>query len=382
MKLAEILGPYQNFEVASESENQQILEFFHSMTMDTPAMSLRYDRGADFFAYLYEQCERSVVIVMKNDDGSIHGLGSIALIRHFIDGKCELCAYLGDLRISPKLSPKVRIKWKQCYADVISAFSTIEEFEGVRYLYSAILDDNFGAMKSLLKNNDRLIYRPLTSYETLNIYGKNPLLKINRSKLKIAKADFDDVKGLLFSEMKSEGFHYDFSNSEYSELDRRLRTWKDFSENSFMSVVRTNGEVVATCAPWICDTKKLVVTKISGFYKFLGSSVFPLFGIPKMKEGQEIKILYLSHLTFKGDLTPAEKTSALSLMIKEVLKKRRSEFHLVSFFKYPCWDLGPLPFFYQSTKATLYQVMSDVQFENEEFIELAGHTPAFTLEVS
>ncbi len=382
MKLAEVLAPYKNFEVASESENREILEFFHSMTMDTPAMSLRYDRGDDFFGYLYEQCEKCVVITMKNDDGSIHGLGSIALIRHYMAGNSQVCAYLGDLRISPKLNAKVRVKWKQCYADVISKFSEIEEFKGIKYLYSAILDDNLAAMKSLLKNNDRIIYHPLTTYETLNIYGKNPLLKISRSKLKVEKVDFDLVKHLLFSEMKSQGFHYDFSNAEYSELDRRMRTWQNFSQNSFISVTRTNGEVVATCAPWICGTKKLVVTKISSFYQFLGKKIFPFFGIPKMKEGEEIKILYLTHLTFKEELTPAEKTSALCLLVNEVLKTRRSDFHLVSFFNYPCYEIGALPFFYQSTKATLYQVMSDVQYEQEDFIELAGHPPAFTLEVS
>lgn len=382
MKLAEVLAPFKNFEVASESENLEILRFFHSMTMDTPSMNLRYDRGGDFFAYLYQQCERSVVFTMKNDDGSIHGLGSISLIRHFVNGRSEVCAYLGDLRISPKLNARVRVKWKACYAEIISKFSEIDEFKGVRYLYSAILDDNLAAMKSLLKNNDRIIYHPLTPYETLNIYGRNPLLKMPRSNLKIQNVSFEEVKHLLFGEMKSEGFHYDFSNSQFSELDRRLRTWNDFSHNSFISVTGANGEVVATCAPWICATKKLVVTKISGFYKFLGNRIFPLFGIPKMRQGEEIRILYLTHLTFRDDLTAVERTRALSLMINEVLQTRRSEFHLVSFFKYPCWDLGALPFFYQATKATLYQVMSDKQLENEEFIKLAAHPPAFTLEVS
>ncbi len=382
MKLAEVLAPFKHFEMASEKENLEILRFFHSMTMDTPSMSLRYDRGDDFFAYLYQQCEKNFVITMKNDDGSIHGLGSISLIRHYINGRSEVCAYLGDLRISPKLSSRVRVKWKSCYAEVISKFSEIDEFEGVRYLYSAILDDNLAAMKSLLKNNDRIIYHPLTPYETINIYGKNPLLNISKSNLQIQDVNFEQVKHLLFGEMKSEGFHYDFSNSEFSELDRRLRTWNNFSHNSFMAVTRSSGEVVATCAPWICDTKKLVVTRISGFYKFLGNRIFPLFGIPKMKEGDEIKILYLTHLTFKDDLTAIERTRALSLMINQVLKTRRSDFHLVSFFKYPCWDLGKLPFFYQSTKATLYQVMSDQQVEKEEYIKLAGHPPAFTLEVS
>ena len=382
MKLEDVLGPYKYFGLAKSTENQDILDFFKSMTMDTPSLSLRYERGEDFFSYFNDQCERAYVFTMKNEDGSIKGLGSIALIRHFINGESELCAYLGDLRISPKLSAKIRVKWKKCYGDIISQFHELEEFKDVRYLYSAILDDNFAAMKSLLKNNERIIYHPLTSYETISIYGNNPLMLTNPRGLKIANSNFEDIRHLLQSELTTDGLHYDFSNGEQNELDRRLETWKGLDKDSFMSVTRSNGEVVATCAPWMSDTKKLIVTKIGSFYRMLGSLLFPLFGIPKLTPGKEVKMLYLTHLHFKRDLSKEERRAALVLMIRKILKHRRAEFHLISFFSYPCWQIDSLPFLYQSTKATLYQVMSKEQFERKDFIKLGNKAPAFTLEVS
>lgn len=382
MKLEELLAPYKHFAVATVSENEEILNFFRSMNMETSSLSLRYERGPDFFAFLKEQCEEAIIFTMKNSDGSIQGLGSVVLIRHFIDGKEELCAYLGDLRISPKLNAKIRLRWKTCYAEIIENFKKLEEFKGVRYLYSAILDDNMQALRSLLRNNEKMVYHPLTTYETVNIYAYKLIAPFPNIGLGIEKKSFQEVRDFLSQNSQGPGFNYFFKSSGEDELTRRLSTWKSFNSDSFINVINNNGDIILSCAPWQCETKKLVVTKISKFYQTLGSLVFPLLGIPKLKTGGEIKTLYLSNLVFKNGLTGFERTQALSLLIKSLLKNPKRDFHLVSFFDYPQWKLGTLPFFSQRTKATLFQVMSLAQYNEGEFIDLKNNAPAFGLEVA
>lgn len=382
MKLEEVLAPYKHFAVASASENEDILNFFRSMNMETNSLSLRYERGPDFFAFLKEQCEEAIIFTMKNADGTIQGLGSVVLIRHFIDGKEELCAYLGDLRISPKLNAKIRLRWKGCYAEIIENFKNIEEFKGVRYLYSAILDDNMQALRSLLKNNEQMVYHPLTTYETVNIYAYKLIAPFPNISLKLQKKPFQEVRKFLCENSQGPGLNYFFKSSGEDELTRRLSTWKNFNPDAFVSVIDGKGDIILSCAPWQCETKKLVVTKIDKFYQTLGSLIFPLLGIPKLKTGGEIKTLYLSNLVFKNDLSGFERTQALSLLIKGLLKDPKRDFHLVSFFDYPQWKLGKLPFFSQRTKATLFQVMSLKQFNEGEFIDLKNNAPAFGLEVA
>ena len=154
MKLNDILAPYKYFSRSTPEDNQGILDFFNSITMDTKTFSLRYDRGNDFFLFAKEQSDKNFIFVMRDEKGKILGTAAIATIPHYVNGKLELLGYLGDLRISPLLSPKIRINWKKCYSDIIVNFSKIEEFQGIKYLYSAILDENQNAMRSLLKNNE------------------------------------------------------------------------------------------------------------------------------------------------------------------------------------------------------------------------------------
>lgn len=382
MKLADVLAPYKHFGVASADENQEILSFFKSMVMETDSLGLRYERGEDFFAFLKEQCERAYIFTMKNDEGKIMGLGSMALIRHFVAGEEQLCAYLGDLRISPLLNAKIRLKWKKCYGDIISHFHELEEFKGVRYLYSAILDDNMHAMRSLLKNNDRIIYQPLTPYETVNIYGSYPLKVNKHAPMSLTRASLTKTRAFLANNAQIPGLQYFFRPTGPDELTRRLETWQNFKAQDFITVLDKNNHIIATCAPWMCQTKKLVVTKISLFYRLLGKVIFPLMGIPALKVGGEIKTLYLTNLVFKANLTPEERTAALTLMIQQILKKSERDFHLISFFDFPQNKLGSLPFFAQRTKATLYQVMSSQQYAAQDFLDLQDRPPAFGLEVA
>lgn len=378
-----LLAPYKNFSLSTPDDNQGILDFFKTITMDTKAFSLRYDRGTDFFEFSKEQSENAYTFVIKDEKGIVRGCASIALIPHLINGKKEICAYLGDLRISPLLSAKIRILWKKCYGEIIENFNQLEEFQGVNFLYSAILDENQNAMRSLLKNNDQLFYHELTTYQSINIFAPKLFSKSSSSQFLIEACTQSEIRSFLSERSSGSGMHnYVLDNDEANdELQRRFNSWNSFSADSFLTVKNQSGKIVATTAPWSCQSKKLVIEKMSTSLKLLGV-LLPFLKIPKIKEAEPIKILYLTHLTFAKGLTKKDREEILKLMITKLLKSKNRNFHLISFFTFPNWELGPLPFYSQNTKAKFYQVMSKAQFQNNEHFDLKNEVPAFELGIS
>lgn len=381
--LSTILAPYKYFSLSSADDNLGIINFFRTVTMDTAKFSLRYDRGSDFFEFCKEQSEHYFVFIMKDEKNIIRGCAAIALIPHLIDGRKEICAYLGDLRISPLLSAKIRISWKKCYGEIIAHFNQLEEFQGVNFLYTAILDENQNAMRSLLKNNDQLFYHELTTYQTVNVFAPKLFSKSTSSRFFFKGCDETEIRHFLAERSRGPGMHNFILNQKDAndELTRRLNSWDHFSMDSFLTLKDQSGKIVATTAPWICQSKKLIIEKMSPALKILGC-LAPILKMPRIKEKEHIKVLYLTHLTFAENLSPDDLAEILKLIINKLLKSKNREFHFISFFIFPNWQLPALPFYSQVTKAKFYQVMSKAQYENHEYFDLKNEVPAFELGIS
>lgn len=381
MKLNDILSPYKYFSLSSENDNQGILEFFNSITMDTKSFSVRYDRGNDFFQFAREQSQKNFIFIMKDEKGIIRGTAAIATIPHLVNGEEKLLGYLGDLRISPLLSPKIRLTWKKCYSEIIANFKQIEEFQGIDFLYSAILDENQNAMRSLLKNNDQIIYHELTTYKTYNVFLKKPFaFKANKT-LKLDRASFQEIKNFLLEVSHKPGMQEHILENGSDELKRRMDTWSDFNEESFLVIRNQQQKIVSVCAPHICQSKKLIIEKMSTGLKLLGKSI-SILGIPAIEDGKPINVLYLTYLKFHSSLSSSEIQDAINLYLNFLLQDRKNKFHLISFFTYPEWKIDTLPFFAQITKGRFYQVMSKSEFENKHFLDLNNTPPSFEIGIA
>lgn len=380
--LSELLAPYPFFFQASESDNRDILEFFNSITMDTKSMSLRYDRGSDFFQFTKEQSSNSLIFIIRDDKKIIKGTASISFIPHFYQGKMEIFGYLGDLRISPTLSAKIRIHWKKCYSEIIENFQNLEEFRGVRYLYTAILDDNQSAMRSLLKNNDQLIYHHLTNYQTFNVLQMKFFESFRKNKYLTEKTSLENISPFLYEQASGAGLKPYYCDNNDSEILRHLTSWQGFNKDSFCVVLEPNTKkVLATYAPWICQSKKLVIEKMNFRQKIL-SFFSPLLGIPSLKNKNAINLMYLTHLHFRDELTPKEREIILCDILKTLLRQKNRSFHAISFFVFPEWEINHLPYIIEKTKAQFFQVMNKDQFNASDFINLENTPPAFEIGIA
>ena len=131
----------------------------------------------------------------------------------------------------------------------------------------------------------------------------------------------------------------------------------------------------------MCESKKLVIEKMSFKQKIL-SCLSPLIGIPPLRESQEIQVLYLTHLHFSLSIQSTDRSAILTKILNAIFDKHRKEkrdFHVISFFVFEDWKIQQIPFMIEKTKAQFYQVMSKVQFENKEFIDLKNKAPSFEI---
>jgi hypothetical protein len=372
--LNQVLDKYPYFSLAKNSDNNEIIHFFKTMKMETKSISLRYDRGDDFFAFNKIQGDRYFVFLMRDENKVIKGTAVISVIPHYIDGTNVLCAYLGDLRISPLLNARIRLQWKNCYAEILELFNLIEEFEGIQYLYTAILSENESAIKSLVKNKGQFLYHQVSEYETYNIYSKKPFSLNKFSKLKIANGLDSNLKQFFENTSKCSGVQFDLID----ELKRQLDSWPDFKESTFFSIRDENNNILMSFAPWSCPSKKLVIEKMNLSKRILGF-LTPLFGIPQIREKEELKILYLTHLVFKENINAEIKKECLTLAINYLLKEKSRKFHFISFFNFKEWNIDSLPFFYEKTEGKYFQVLSKNQLDSNNFINLHQKAPAFEI---
>jgi len=377
MKITEVLNKYPHLRAAAEGDNEEILHFFKSASMNNEKFIIRYDRSPDYFLHLKEQSEKFYVLLMLNQDMSIGGTATFLLRSHFHNGERVKMAYLADLRTSPTLYKRTRVEWRQFYQDLVKNFQQAEEFDGCKYLYTAILKDNHDAIRALTKKNSDLIYDEITNYKAVSLMARIPFIPeykkiITANKYSIRKAvsaNRERIFEFLREENLNKSFGYFFSKSEGDEFSRREQSWQDFDIESFLIVENNNGEMVGVVYPrTFSKSKKLVCEKMSWRLKLL-CKFLSLFKHCKLDIGSEIKLLYLTHLEIKLSLDDASREAIFKMMIDYLYdRKITKDYHAILFINFSrrslVKSLNRRRYVYKNTDVVLYQVMSREDYEN------------------
>ena len=314
--LNDILLKYPNIKIANEGNDQNILNFFKNIKMETRDLNLRYERGPSFFSFCKRQSSEFFVFILLNDDQSIQGVGSIIILNHLINGERQKCAYLGDLRISPILKLSIRIQWKKFYTEIIQNKSHIQELHQVHSFYTAVLAENLKALNALTKNNDQLIYHHLTNYETVSILFHKRWKTIFQKNDFPQKAALSDILEFITTRQDK------LLSSDRSEINFRLNHWENLQADSFDVYKNSSGEIIFSCAPQIINEKKMVISSLK-FKHHLLSLILKIMGLPLIKNNSEIKILYLTHLHFSPKLNQIERTKIMQHYLNYILSKKR-----------------------------------------------------------
>ncbi len=374
--IKEYLSKYKNLEIATSDDNQSILDFLANVPMESDRVSLRYDRSPDFFRLLNEQASFSYVIKILNKDKSIGGIGVFTVRKAWENGQEHHIGYTSDLRISPTLSMRSRVQWRNAYASIIKDFKSVTELKNLTYFYTAILDDNESALRSFTKGETGFSYKKISSYRSINIFGQKPFFnqkKFNRYNF----SDYDKKQLIGFlskvTSKLSSGYYY--NNQTDDESVRREKEIKGYDYKNYLVIKDEEGDIISCCYPFhTSDSRNIIIDKMDVGYKIL-TSLSPFFKGKKLKTGESLKILYLTDLHFDESLTEDERAHiTLSYVSHLIDNKIQKQFHLITILDFYNEQLtnklklnGHL---FEEKKATLYQVLHSDHIENNSYYKI------------
>lgn len=331
----DLLSHYPRLVLADPADNDEILDFLDQISMTTERGQITTNRRPDFFKLCELQGETFRVVLMRNDDQSIGGLGVLSLFPMLIQGEKRLIGYTSDLRISPQMSRKTRVQFHKWYAEFAGRCAELTEFEGSPYLITSIFDENEAAKKSLVESkaqkNREPYYHPVFSYQNVNVMGRLPIWQ--KSPLHCECADDSDHEALLdFLTSNPQEAQFVWSREEAL---RKLKLLNK-SLSDFLIIRNQAGEITACTLP-VSDQayRKMIVKNLSLPTKVFGK-LLPLFGRPLIKDEEPLNTAYLGFLKIKSQ-APMEKCKAIQCFLQHLFDmqkkmKLRDRFHSVTFF--------------------------------------------------
>jgi hypothetical protein len=396
MEWEDLLTGFDRVRFATQEDNPSILAFFSGIRMMAGGMALGYDRTPDFFAHPRNQSRKHVVALFINDDGTLGGVATLGLNPVYVDGRLQWAGYLTDLRISPAMSRATRRQWRRFYGTFLLHAPALGEDGSSLFVYFAVLDANRDAVRALTGGRSAVASRELARYESVNLLARVPLLwraglKEPARHYRVRQASPEDLPALrafLGRQARGHLFGHAFGEPASDELDRRLAQWDGLRTDSFiLAEDRTTGSLAGCMSPWKPGTgRKLVITKLPPLLRFLGA-VLPLLGRRRVREGEALEILYLSHLEIGTGLEIRQRRGILALMVAHVFGRGlHRPAHMVSFFDFRNAALahGLRGYLAQRVPGTLYQAIHRERLEaGLDMARLAeGEVPGFEVGIA
>ena len=294
----------------------------------------------------------------SNEDGSVHGMASYVITDAVVEGKVVPTAYMCDARVAKTMEAESRRQWRQFYVETVENSHELEEFEKCEYMFSAILDANKIALRAFTKKDSPLEFVPTQNYQAQQVIGKKWFASRSDkySVRKVSLEELDRVKSFLVraSEERALGL-------SLAEIERRLESWEDLNEESFLVCVDSSDRWLALTAPVsFTHSRSLVVDDAPKSLLFL-SKAARLFGGPSLVKGKDIKTTYLTHLEFNADLDEDERLWCVRSFLDHLFDKVvTQEQNMLSFVWPKGVRLSGHPslscYIMQKTNGTYYQV--------------------------
>ncbi|MBT8340200.1 MAG: hypothetical protein KJP07_09330 [Desulfatitalea sp.] len=366
--------------------------------METGGMALRHDRAPDYFAFSKRQGKKDFCLVMGNKDRTIGGIASLSIRDYYVNRQKAKVAYLGDLRIHPRLYRRTRVNWRNLYVDLVNNYRNIRDFDNCEYFYTAILENNRSAINALTKGKSKFIYRELGVYQAVHILFRLPGFGMFRTARQVsngigavrraAQGDMAPLREFLYEQNKNKPFYDYITREGDDELERRCQAWDDFSISSFVIVENNDHEIIGCVSPWSHDAvRRLVLDKCSLKDRAL-SAILPIVGSSPLINGNTIHTLNLSHFEIKDNLDARVRKKVFRMLIEFIFSTRMHKgYHLISLLDYAGNSLGSIlrnsGFITKTTRGVIYQVMSPDDMAEGHFIPTKeGICPHFELAVA
>jgi hypothetical protein len=160
-KILEVVAATPGVRLAGPEDNAALIAFMREREMDGAALSLRYERAPDFFAWPKVQGDESWTFIFATKAQAIGAVGT--LVRR--GGQY----YLGDLRFSRQMHREV-------YKSFWAFFAAMTRAMPVPY-YTYVFAGNEAALRFLTRGREGVVYRPVGKLQTVFVFGRKPWRK-------------------------------------------------------------------------------------------------------------------------------------------------------------------------------------------------------------
>ncbi|OUR93690.1 hypothetical protein A9Q84_19700 [Halobacteriovorax marinus] len=382
MTLLSLLKDYPNISLATEGDNEEILEYYHRSQLTTSSHNIIYKRGRDFFSFMKEKSSEYLVFLLRDEQETIQGIATVSYRDGYINSKLVKVGYLGDLRIS--LNRKLIRQWRGFFSLFINNSKNLEETFHCRHYQTALVHDNVQSRNNLANSKIKGIkYSLLEDYHMVNIVGSYGFRKSQNYKIdKVTQENIVELINFLESDHKLRSFGLEYK----SELSYRFKNWEDYSKKNWILLrdPRTD-EILAATSLWgPKSSKQLLISGVPTMFKLLKviSKYIPfldVFDLPQ--EEKAISIKYINQVSFKEDISRIEK----GVLFKELVNYFYCEFRGLNLLAYCDFDRENFKselkgYFTHATAMGLYTVHK-VSEDGETFdiIEACGNMPAFDM---
>ncbi|MBT3980849.1 MAG: hypothetical protein HOE90_05805 [Bacteriovoracaceae bacterium] len=338
MKLADLLSKYPNIELMDNKRGPELATFLSSAKIKVGEMELKYQFDMDPSIFGRAQGVGSIRFIMTNNDRSIQGYAVFTFKTCMIKGALKQAIYISDLRAGRKLSLSARRQWKSSFEDIMKNHREIDELKRAAYIFGAIFDKNRSA-RNFMEKYKRIQFDPLYQYHAISLIGRNFLKKfppIKASTFRYQRLTGNGETKLIefYHLQNSKKYWGEFYNGlgTNDEWERRKKTWPGYQIKDFICIFNSAGKIVGGVLPWSPSSmRKIVIDKVTDKQRLFNFGL-KCVGKNSFNEGQEMKILYLTHLEIDRTLSIKEQREVFSLILSKVYRLKIPRlYHIVSF---------------------------------------------------
>jgi len=367
MKFKDLIESLPYWKIAEKKDNQEILNLYNSLHMEGGSFNIRFVKNPNYFKFNTYESQNNYVIIALNNENDVEGMFSLLIRPCYLNGKIEYVGHISDLRMKRKKDRKADFSWYDMFRAIFQKGMMVEEINNCKYFLGSYVVNNHYAIRAIKEKAPWEIH-DVANYCMVSILGRKPFKYLGISSkpesadtVLISRATNSDKKELtsfLDQQNQKRTFGFVFSG-ENNELDRRLKDWDDFSISNFYIAKDNSGKIIACTAYWNPTKGRRIVVDRFPFYLGLLGKLLKLFGKDIPDEGQELKILYLTHIEINHSLPVEKKRIILNKFIDAIYASNiMSNYHIMGFCDYTSENLSlgmEKNYFLEKTFTSLYQ---------------------------
>lgn len=283
---------------ATLDDDEDIKDFFGKQVI--PGIyDYQIHRPNSFFEQYKLTTDDYQTFLLKDNQQKIHAMASILFRKAYVNAQEQTVGYVTDLRVSG--SRKATLTWGKVF---VPEMLKQREERQCQFVFSELESYENAAYNTLLRRRNRNSRMPryhlFRKFNLVVIYGKQLSMLPPLSGLKIEHGRTEDAEAIcryLLEKSVRRPLRY---NITPEELERRCRTWPNFSMQNFLIARNFENKIIGCMAPWNNrDVQRIVAQRYHGksFQVYSTSRTLAALKLtrPLPRPGDFFKVKHITH---------------------------------------------------------------------------------------